>query len=427
MGDTAGLENPFPAPRWNVPIFDGHLDLAWNALGYGRDQTLPLAEIRMREMPTTSENGRGAAAGLARGRDSGPASTPGTTPAPAPAPGIGPGTATVCLPELRRAGVAMVHATIFQRTGNRKGPREMLLRADPDFASPALTHAAACGQLAYYQLLERRGEVVCLNSAPAVAEHWRQWQAGAADLVGIILLMECADAISDVEELDWWRRRGLCGLSLSHVQRSTYAAGNDCPESDGGLTDAGRQLLVRMAELGLALDLSHLSDRSFEEAEDRFEGWVYASHCNCRRLVPGPRQLTDRQIGRIGARGGVVGVVLCNFMLSTSEAKPPARDLISLRHVAEHIDHICQVTGSIEHVGVGSDLDGGFGREHVPREVESIAGLRLLPEWLNKRGFTDRDIRRILGENWVSFWIRCLEGPGELTSPGGDDISNQAD
>jgi len=206
---------------------------------------------------------------------------------------------------------------------------------------------------------------------------------------------------------------------LSHTADSPYAFGTppwDAQEnvpgaSQGPLTDKGRALLGHMSDLAMPLDLTHLCDASFFEAVDRFDGAVYASHSNCRALVNKPRQLTDEQLKIIVERDGLIGVVLCNSMLR--EAPPAMRDTLGHDHVgldavAEHIDHICQLAGDAEHVAIGSDLDGGFGREWSPRQIDTIADLHTLEDVLAKRGMTDDDITRIMHGNWVMFWRRWL-------------------
>ncbi len=360
-------------------LFDGHLDLAWNATAFGRDQTLPLEQLRQRERDLPRD-----------GREP----------------------PMVSLPQLRRAGVAVFLGTLFARAQPATAPGRMLLRADTDFPSQALAHAAAVAQLGYYQLLARRGELRLIDEAAGLEQHWAAWHDGTCHSLGCILMIEGADPVTEPDEIRWWHRQGVRALSLSHAGISAYAAGNGAPADAGGLTEPGRALLAHMAELGMALDLSHLSDAGFAEAIERYDGPVFASHSNCRQLVPGDRQLGDGQLRIIGQRGGVIGVALHNAMLSRHwQGGPGRRQGVSLRAAAEHIDHICQRLGDARHAAIGSDLDGGFGLDSCPHELDSIADLPRLAEHLSARGFRDGDIAAVFHGNWLGFWRRVLAPP----------------
>jgi membrane dipeptidase len=158
-----------------------------------------------------------------------------------------------------------------------------------------------------------------------------------------------------------------------------------------------------MARLGMALDLTHLDDRGFAEAAAAHPGPIYASHSNCRALVPSPRQLDDAQIDLIVERDGVIGIVLCNPMLAEDPAGP-----VGLDAVAAHIDHICQRSGDARHVAIGSDLDGGFGRESSPDGIDSIFDLTRIGPLLIDRGYATAEVEGVLGRNWYDFWRRVL-------------------
>src|SRR5690606_16439676 len=248
-----------------------------------RDLTRPVAEIRARE----GEAGR---------RDA--------------------GTCTVALPELRRAGVflccATVHARIAQHSSSLGG-----------WASPHIAAAVARGQLAYYEGLAAAGELAIVTSGAELAAHYRKWAScspahdtvpsgqeaasstqDAARPIGIILLMECADPLLGPEELAQWVQWGVRAVGPAHFGPNVYAHGTG---SEGGLTAAGRTVLQWMERFHLVLDTSHLAPQAFWEALDAFSGPVMASHSNCRTLVPGDRQLDDKQMGAIIAREGVIG------------------------------------------------------------------------------------------------------------------------
>jgi membrane dipeptidase len=240
----------------------------------------------------------------------------------------------------------------------------------------------------------------------AVLASW-QMADEAQRRVGLVTLMEGADGIREPQEAEWWMERGvrIVGLAWSATR---YAGGTGAP---GPLTPDGRQLLNRMADLGLILDLSHASDESYLEALDRFEGVVIASHANPRACIKAPRRperfLTDEMIRRLAERGGVVGVVPYNSFLR-SEWQVSDGKTIPLDDVIKMIDHICQVTGRAAHVGLGSDFDGGFGVASTPAEIDTVADLQKIGPALTARGYSEKDVAAILGQNWIEILRRGL-------------------
>jgi membrane dipeptidase len=159
----------------------------------------------------------------------------------------------------------------------------------------------------------------------------------------------------------------------------------------------------------MILDMTHLSDQSFFEAIDRFSGPVMASHNNCRALVPGDRQFSDQQIQRLVERDAVIGVVCDAWMLQPGWAIGSSRpDRLTLAALVDQIDHICQLAGNARHVGIGSDLDGGYGTEQTPSDLRTISGLQRLEPILSQRGYSDADIYGIFHGNWLAFFRRSL-------------------
>ena len=349
--DRAGQE-PLP---W---LADAHLDLAWNALQWNRDLCEDVHVTRVRE---ASEVGPG------RGRN------------------------TVALPDMRRGGVRLLFGTLLARCSG-------VAKAHIDYSSPEQANAAAWGQLAYYRALERRAHLRVIADRAALDDHVR-YADGGGDTPGLVVAMEGADPILEPDELPAWTRAGLRLLGLTHYGPGRYAGGTG---TGRGLTDLGRALLDAMTRERLILDLTHLSDKGFWEALERFPGLIHVSHANCRALVPHQRQLDDAQLRAIASRGGVVGVALDAWMLVPGWVKGASRpDGLTLRHVADHIDYICQLLGSSRFVGIGSDLDGGFGREQCPEDLDTIADLRLLAPILYQRGYTREDVADIFHGNWV--------------------------
>ncbi len=342
-------------------IVDAHLDLAYNLLEHGRDQAQPLAAIR------TAEKGQS--------RN---------------------GIATVTLPELQKGNVGLVFGTIF-----------VMPAASPlagigtkvGYKGAAEAHRQGMAQLDYYHRLADEQPHIRLVTDTASLEEVVASFATDNHLLGIVPLMEGADPIQEPEEAELWYQRGvrLIGLAWDDTR---YASGA-WRGSRHGLTDEGRQLLEVMAQFGFILDLTHMSEKASLEALDSYPGAVVATHSNTRALVPGERQLSDTQIRLIGERQGVIGVVLNNSFLKAGHRRGEPKELVTLDHVVAHVDHICQLTGSAAHVGIGSDLDGGFGAADIPAELHSVADLPKIGDKLKERGYTSTDIENILGGNWL--------------------------
>jgi membrane dipeptidase len=350
-------------------IFDAHLDLAWNALDWNRDLRRPVADIRRREVELGMT-------GKSRGQG------------------------TVSFPELRRGGVGLFIATLLPRL-----LRANLMPALQRYESMEAAHAAARGQMAYYRTLERQGLLRWIKDAPALKAHVEAWHKDSdGQPLGFILSMEGADSVLSPEEVGEWYEAGLRIIGPAHYGVSPYAHGTG---TEGGLFPPGRPLLREMERVGMILDVTHLSDASFDEALDAYGGPVLASHHNCRALVPDQRQLTDEQIRRLVARGAVIGSALDAWMLVPGWVRGKTRpeDVgVELEHMVDHIDHVCQLAGNCRHAAVGTDLDGGFGREQSPADLDTIADLARLPDLLRERGYDADAVTGILHGNWVRFF-----------------------
>ncbi|MEX2502309.1 MAG: membrane dipeptidase [Trueperaceae bacterium] len=192
---------------------------------------------------------------------------------------------------------------------------------------------------------------------------------------------------------------GLRVLGMTHYMDSTYAHGTG---TEGGLKESGPDLLRAMAEVGMILDLTHLADQSFWEALDLWEGPVIASHQNARALVPGQRQFDDDQLRAVIERGGVVGGALDAWMMVPGWVRGETRPgVVNLDTLVDHMAHVCDLVGNVRHVAIGSDLDGGYGTEQTPRDLDTIADLQKLPGLLRARGFGDDDVAAVLHGNWL--------------------------
>jgi membrane dipeptidase len=356
-------------------IFDSHLDLAWSAVSFDRDLTLPVEEIRRREAGMTDHP--------SRGRN------------------------VLSLPELRRAGVGVCVGTLLARGGPEQAPRAGYARTDLDHADPGLAHCAAQGQLAWYRLMERRGHVRIIRTAGELDAHWAAYAADPMKTpLGVILSMEGTDPVTHPDEMREWFAAGLRAAGLAHYGRGQHAYGT---ATSGPLSAAGIELLRTMDDLGMILDVTHLSDVSMGQAFDYFDGPLLASHHNCRALVPGDRQLADGQITRIVGRGGVIGVALDAWMLYPGWVRGETRpEVVSLAALADHVDHVCQIAGDARHVALGTDLDGGFGFEQTPGDLKVYGDLQAFAGILGGRGYSAGDVDAIFHGNWLGFFRSAL-------------------
>jgi membrane dipeptidase len=259
------------------------------------------------------------------------------------------------------------------------------------------------GHAAYYRALEREGALRIIRSLPELDRHVAAWQEDPAGTpIGLVLSMEGADSIMDPGQVEEWRKLGLRMASISHYGTGAYAHGTG---TQGGLFPGAVALLRELKAAGIIVDLTHLTDQGFWELLERYDGPVAASHHNCRALVPGQRQLTDEMIRAVAERGGVIGVVLDAWMLDPEwKQEVPACDQrvrVTLDNAADHLEHIIAVTGSTNCCGIGSDLDGWFGQEESPADLNTIADLSKIAEVLRKRGHADAEVSKILHGNWL--------------------------
>ncbi|HEX5481488.1 MAG TPA: membrane dipeptidase [Terriglobia bacterium] len=345
-------------------VIDAHLDIAWSALGWNRDLTLSVPAIRSKECGMTGKNR---------------------------------GTNTVSFPEMKKGEVAVALATILARAGDLRDCRL-------DFRTQEMAYAIGQGQLAYYRIMEDHGRLRMLKDGKSLESHMEAWQRDASKdtPLGFILSMEGADPIVFPSQVEAWWKDGLRVVGPVHYGKNAYAHGTGSP---GGLTPSGRDLLKAMENVRMILDVTHLADDSFWQAVDLFKGPVLASHHNCRSLVPGDRQLTDDQIRHLIERDSVIGAALDDWMLYPGWiAGTTSNSVVTLERVVDHMDHICQLAGNARHIAIGSDLDGGFGTEQSPCDLDTIADLQKLPALLRKRGYAETDIRGVMHGNWLRFF-----------------------
>ena len=349
-------------------IIDAHLDLSMNAMEWNRDLKLPVADLRDREVNMKDKPDRG--------RN------------------------TVSLPALREGKIGLVVATQIARYVKKGSPL-------PGWHSPEQAWAQTQAQLAWYKTMTEAGEMVPVSSLSALENQIVKWEDNSVPdrekPIGFILSLEGADSLVSISYLEKAYGYGLRALGPAHYGSGRYAGGTG---TEDGLSETGKSLLKEMDSLQMILDITHLTDLGFTQAMKIYKGPVWASHHNCRTLVNNQRQLTDDQIRILIERGAVIGGVTDAWMLAEGWIRGvslPKAMGVDLNRLIDHYDHICQIAGNASHIAIGSDLDGAFGTEQSPYDLDTIADLQNLPELLKLRGYQEVDIQNILHGNWLRF------------------------
>lgn len=347
-------------------IFDAHLDLAMNAMEWNRDLTWSVGDIRAKEEGMTDKPDRGKN--------------------------------TVSLGAMRRGNIGLCMATQIARYVKKENEL-------PGWNSPHQAWAQTQGQLAWYRAMEAIGEMVQITNLAELNSHLDLWNSldNSKNPIGYILSLEGADSIITIDHLEKSYEQGLRAIGPAHYGPGTYAHGTN---SIGGIGRKGKELLKEIARLNIILDTTHLCDESFWETMKAYQGSLWASHNNCRALVDHTRQFSDEQFNELIRRDAVIGIALDAWMMVPNwvkrESTPESMGL-TLEHMVDHIDHICQLAGNALHVGIGTDLDGGFGKEQSPADINTIADLQKLPDLLTKRGYLQEDIENIMHANFIRF------------------------
>ncbi len=373
----------------NPLIVDGHLDLAWNMLTYGRDYLRSAREIREHENGslTVEQNGD----------------------------------TLLGWPDFQRGRVAVVVATLFaapQRWKTHENETQVYTTSDEAYRlyrNELDVYHKLCG--------EHPDKYRFIRSKAELDEHLVKWNTHSQlgnqedDLsekvladkpIGLVISMEGGDGIRTPADLAEWHAQGVRLIGPAWVG-TRYCGGWKEP---GPLTEAGIELLKKMADFHFFLDLSHMDEQAVLQAIDLYQGPVIASHSNCLALLPGyptNRQLTDQVIRGVLERDGMIGLVPYNIFLKVGwKRNENPREDVHLVNLVDHIDYVCQMAGDSLHAGIGSDFDGGFGKQSIPIELDTIADLQILVSLLSGRGYSETDVENILGRNWLSRFEREL-------------------
>lgn len=213
------------------------------------------------------------------------------------------------------------------------------------------------------------------------------------------MLMECADPITTPDDLQWWAEHGVIAIGMAWARGSRYAGGN---ATGGGLTDLGRELVRRIDDLGVVHDVSHLSQRALDELLSLTGATVIATHSNARALLgAGERHLADDAIREIARRGGVIGMNLYSAFLAPGLGESGRA---TIDDCIRHIEHICELTGDRRHLGLGSDMDGGFAADRLPHGIDLPRDLGRLAQSLDARGWSAGDLASLGWGAWARFW-----------------------
>ena len=348
-----------------ILIFDSHLDISMNAMEWNRDQRWSVDQIRRSEEGMTDKPDRG--------RN------------------------TVSFPALKEGRVGLVVATQIGRVVKPGGPI-------PGWFSQEQAWAHTQGQLQWYKTMEAAGEMKQITDGKSLAESLSLWEnPNETTPICYLLSLEGADSIISMNHLEQSYKQGLRAIGPAHYGPGVYANGTD---ATGRLNGKGVELLLTMEQLHMILDVTHLNDVAFWHALDLYKGPVWASHNNCRKFVDHNRQFSDDMILELIQREAVIGIALDAWMMVPDwirgKSDPRARN-VTLDIMVDNIDHVCQLAGNSLHVGIGSDLDGGYGTEQCPHDLDTIADLQKVPGQLKTRGYKDEDILNIMHGNFIRY------------------------
>jgi len=365
-------------------VVDAHEDLAWNMLTFGRDYARSVVETRHLEQDSEAP--------------------------------LRNGDTLLGWEDYLAGRVAVVFSTLFAAPQRSKpGSWESQVYQDTDQA-----HTLYWDQVEQYhrfvdhnpdkfQLIEKREDlrsvISCWNEPLPREESSSERQTGCS--VGLLILMEGAEGVRTPAELEDWWDAGVRIIGPAWIG-TRFCGGTHEP---GPMTSEGWALLDSMQDIGFVLDISHMDEKAALQALDNYEGHIIASHANANALLKGVdsnRHLSTSVIEKLVERKGVVGVVPHNPFLQAGWKSSDGKKAVSLEAVVDQIDFMCQVAGNANHVGLGSDFDGGFGYPSTPAEINTIADLQKLVPLLLQKGYTDIDIEAIFSRNWLTLLENCL-------------------
>lgn len=350
-------------------LFDGHLDLALNGIDWNRDLRQSVDDIRAQEQTLAmTQKGRG--------------------------------NGTLSFPELREAGVAICLTTLLAR-------QEKEINHEMGWITPEACYAMAHAHLAYYRAMERAGWMRMLTTRQQLREHFDAYRKDPQTVpLGFVLTMEGADPMLTPDTVQEFYEHGLRAIGLTHYGCNRYGGGT---RSEVGLAVDAIPLLKNIEQLGMTVDVTHLSDIAFWQVLEHFQGRIHASHQNSRRIASWQRQFSDQQYQAVIDRDGVIGMAFDVIMMEHGFVRGVTKPEATIARAVDNIDLICQLAGNAKYVAIGTDLDGGYGNEQTPADLNRYTDLpRILVPLLEKRGYPSDDIELILHGNWMRFFGEVL-------------------
>ena len=334
-------------------IVDAHLDMAWNIVA-GRDLRLPAAEVRELEKRERQQ-------------------------------------CTVTIPDIRDGGVTLVFGSIFVM--------ERVLDGTDEPFDPAIG-ARGKAQVDAYRRYEDEGLIRIVRTKSALADHLAAWETDG--IPGLVIAMEGAEPIESPDELQWWFDAGVRVISTAWGP-SRYSGGYAGSKgSPGGLTSVGRELVSGMASLGIAFDVCHSSPELFWDGVNSAHPHVCVTHTTSRELLGVERLPNAEMFKAMADRGGMIGLGLGNIFADETWFKTGKGDPVPMQTFGDLFALVAESAGW-DHLGIGSDLDGGIGVDESPVGLNSIADLPLLG------GVIPEPARAsVLGENWLRFITESL-------------------
>jgi membrane dipeptidase len=367
-------------------IFDAHLDLALNGVDWNRDLRQSVDDIRAQETALQMTD---------KGRCHN----------------------TLSFPELRIAKVPVCLTTLLAR-------QEQPIDHSFGWTSPQTCYAMAHAHLAYYRAMERAGYLKMLKTKSDLRSHWDRYTQSEQALeavgvtsaskskiedrvpLGFILTMEGADPVLTPDTIYEFHEAGLRALGLTQYGTNRYGGGT---RSEVGLSLDAIELLKHCEQLGITIDVTHLSDVAFWQVIERFGGKIHASHQNARAVCDWQRQFSDDQIKAVIDRGGVLGVALDIIMMQNGYVRGLSKNEATLEVAVDQICHVRDLAnGSVAHVGIGTDLDGGYGYEQTPADLNKYRDVQKLVSMLLARGFSEQQVQSVFYGNWLRFFDEAL-------------------
>ena len=278
------------------------------------------------------------------------------------------------------------------------------LYTPPEMKGAEATRHALEMLSATYDACEENEDMAALAFSPEEVAQNR-----AKGLISVLLGMENAEPVGEsLSLLRTFYRLGVSYVTLTHNADNAVADSAAEGTRWGGLSPFGREMVAEMNALGMMIDLSHASDKTFWDCMEYSKAPIVATHSCCRALCGHRRNLSDEMLDALGEKGGYVGINFYPYFLADRyDESHPWRPGVT--EIVDHIEHAVAFAG-ISHVGIGSDYDGID--DLYPEGMEDISKSRLVVDEMRRRGWREEDILKVCGQNLLNVWsevIKCSE------------------